>query len=174
MRVLVSAASRHGATKEIAEAIAAGLARRGLEARCLPPDEVHDLAGFDAAVLGSAVYMGQWLEPARRLVQEHRDALRAMPVWLFSSGPVGTPEHRVPKHNEVDVSAQTEAVAPLAHRLFAGRMERTMLSRGERLISVVIGGLFGDFRDWDEIDRFTGEVAGRLAAAPATPVATGA
>ena len=32
MRVLVTAASRHGATHEIADAIAAGLERRGVEA----------------------------------------------------------------------------------------------------------------------------------------------
>jgi menaquinone-dependent protoporphyrinogen oxidase len=173
MRVLVSAASRHGATTEIADAIAAGLTRRGVEAQSVAPEQVRSFDGFDAVVLGSAVYMGQWLEPARRLVREHKATLAGMPVWLFSSGPVGPPEQRVPKRNEVDVTAQVEAISPVGHRLFAGRLDRGSLSRGERMITRVIGGVAGDFRDWEEIDGFAGEVAAHLATRAAAPVGSG-
>src|SRR5262245_10339488 len=79
MRVLVAYASRHGATKGIAERIAAVLERRGLE-----------VDAYDAFVVGSAAYMGRWLEPARAFVTLHRDLLAAHPLWLFSSGPIGT------------------------------------------------------------------------------------
>jgi len=57
LRVLVSAASRHGATTEIAREIAAALSEAGLEPVVLAPDAVASLEGFDAAVLGSAIYM---------------------------------------------------------------------------------------------------------------------
>jgi hypothetical protein len=46
---------------------------------------------YDAVVLGSAVYAGHWLKPARALADRCAAALRARPVWLFSSGPVGDP-----------------------------------------------------------------------------------
>jgi menaquinone-dependent protoporphyrinogen oxidase len=59
MRVLITAATRHDATREIAEAIGAGLSERGIDAETRPIDEVTDLAGYDAVVLGSAVYMGR-------------------------------------------------------------------------------------------------------------------
>ena len=59
MRVLVTAepvASKHQATQEIAEAIAAGLAARGVNAEALPIEEVRGVDGYDAVVVGSAIY----------------------------------------------------------------------------------------------------------------------
>jgi len=55
------------------------------------PKQIQAVDGFDAVVLGSAVYAGHWLKPARELVDRSRDALAARPVWLFSSGPIGDP-----------------------------------------------------------------------------------
>jgi hypothetical protein len=52
--------------------------------------------------IGSAVYAGHWLEPAKRLVERHRGSLSELPVWLFSSGPVGDPPK--PEEPPVDVS----------------------------------------------------------------------
>ena len=94
MHVLVTAASRHDATREIAEAIADGLNRRGVDAEARPVDQVTSLDGFDAAVIGSAIYMGRWLQTARLFAAQHATALAAMPVWLFSSGPVGPADKR--------------------------------------------------------------------------------
>src|SRR4051794_34970520 len=94
MTVLVTAASRHGATQEIAEAIANGLTERGVDASAMPVENVANPGDYDAYVIGSAVYMGRWLKPAREFVQANTDTLREAPVWLFSSGPLGPPEHR--------------------------------------------------------------------------------
>jgi menaquinone-dependent protoporphyrinogen oxidase len=91
MRVLVTAASKYGATAEIAAAIAESLAGHGLEATVLSPEEVKGVDGYDAVVVGSAVYAGHWLKPARELVERHAGVLAGRPVWLFSSGPVGDP-----------------------------------------------------------------------------------
>ena len=89
MKVLVSAASKYGATSEIAQAVAEVLAGRGLEVTMLPPPEVGAVGEFDAVVLGSAVYMGQWMKPARELAERSAAALAARPVWLFSSVAAG-------------------------------------------------------------------------------------
>ena len=91
MKVLVTAASRHGATTEVAASIGAALAAEGIKTEVLCPSEVRRVDGFDAAIIGSAVYMGRWMEPARELVQREKVALTHMPVWLFSSGPIGDP-----------------------------------------------------------------------------------
>ncbi len=59
MKVLVCAASKYGATSEIAQAVADMLAGRGLEVTVVPPGQASAVEEFDAVVLGSAVYMGQ-------------------------------------------------------------------------------------------------------------------
>lgn len=165
MRVVVSAASRHGATIEIAEAIAAGLQRRGVDAVAVPIEQLHDVAGYDAAVIGSAVYYGRWMPAAQQLVERNAEALAARPVWLFSSGPVGPPGERVPKPGaEIDVSALLEAVHPVEHRLLAGKLDVEKLNFRERAVSRLIGTPVGDFRDWTEIDAFAAGIAAHLGA----------
>ena len=91
MKVLVSAASRHGATSEIAKAIADALTTEGIEAEVRRPEEVASLASYDGIVLGSGVYAGRWLGPVKQLIERESAALATKPVWLFSSGPLGDP-----------------------------------------------------------------------------------
>ena len=162
MRVLVTAASRHGATHEIAEAIAAGLERRGVNAKARPTEELTGLDGYDAFVVGSAVYIGRWLEPAQRLVEEHAGTLAAAPVWLFSSGPLGPPDALKPEGDPVDVAAFMETVSGAGHRVFAGRLDRSMLGFGEKAVIVAVRAPEGDFRDWEAIDGYAAEIAEQL------------
>ena len=61
MKVLVCAASKYGATSQIAQAVADVLAEHGCEVTVLPPQEVGAVEEFDAVVLGSAVYQGRWM-----------------------------------------------------------------------------------------------------------------
>jgi len=82
MRVLVTAATRYGATDEIAQVIAEVLGEHGLEATLLPPEQVEGVDGYDAVVVGSAVYAGQWLKPARELVERHAGALAGRPAGV--------------------------------------------------------------------------------------------
>ena len=71
MNVHVVFASRHGATGEIAEAIAATLRDAGIAAQAYDLSDAPDPVGCDAVVLGSGVYMGRWLPPARRYARAH-------------------------------------------------------------------------------------------------------
>ena len=162
MRVLVTAASRHGATHEIAEAIARGLVQRGVEAQARPTEEVSSLDGFDAYVVGSAVYIGRWLDAARELVEANADALAERPVWLFSSGPLGPPDALKPEGDPVDAADLVESTGAVEHRVFAGRLDRGLLSFGEKAVVVAVRAPEGDFRDWDAIDGFAAEIAGHL------------
>ncbi len=162
MKVLVTAATRHSATHEIAEAIAAGLAERGVDAEALPIGEVTSLDRYGAVVLGSAVYMGRWLGEARRFAQLHASTLCVMPVWLFSSGPLGPPEHPIPPGTPADVPVLLRLTRATAHRTFAGRLKMKRLHFAERAVARTIHAPEGDARDWDAIDRFAGEIADEL------------
>ena len=168
MRVLVTAASEHGATGEIAEAIGEALRGRGLDATVVAPDDVDGVEGYDAVVLGSAVYSGRWLPPARALVDRCGAGLARRPVWLFSSGPVGDPSRTLVRkmaEDPVDLAPIREATGARAHRMFAGRLERRHLGLAQRAALSVFRGLEGDFRDWDEIRRWASGIADDLGAA---------
>lgn len=162
MPVLVTAATRHQATGEIAEAIAEGLRDRGIHAEALPIEEVTSIEGYAAAVLGSAVYAGRWLGSARELVVANVSALLAMPVWLFSSGPVGPPAHLIPPGEPADAPVMVRLTRARAHRVFAGRLDRQRLDLEERSSSHIVHAPDADYRDWSAIDAFAGEIAAGL------------
>ncbi len=61
-----------------------------LSAEVRPVEDVRDVEPYDAVVLGGAAYMFHWLKPAVTFARRHRKELAVRPVWLFSSGPLGT------------------------------------------------------------------------------------
>jgi len=90
MTILVTYASRHESTRGIAEGVAETLCRAGKKVQILPVEEVSDLAGYEAVVIGSAVYYSRWMKPATSFLRDYQSTLRERPVWLFSSGPIDT------------------------------------------------------------------------------------
>ena len=74
MKVLVAAATKYGATGEIAEVIGDVLAERGIDATVIAPEQVARIGEYDAVVLGSAVYAGHWLDEAKELVDRSSNA----------------------------------------------------------------------------------------------------
>jgi menaquinone-dependent protoporphyrinogen oxidase len=77
MSTLVVYASKHGATRGIAERIATKLGEAGQEAEARPVEAVDDLMGYEAFVVGSAVYSGHWQKEASAFVQRNRTVLAA-------------------------------------------------------------------------------------------------
>ena len=164
MRVLVSAGSRHGSTAEIAATIGRALTDAGIDVDVTPPEDVATLAPYEAIILGSAVYMGRWLEPARSFVDRFADELPRRRVWLFSSGPLGvTPK---PAGDPVDVAAIEASTHALEHRVFAGSMDKRDLGFGEKLVVAGVHAPYGDFRPWDEITGWARSIAQALEAVP--------
>jgi len=161
MKVLVAAASKHGATHEIAAAIGQGLRERGLIVDVNDVADVREPGDIDACVLGSAVYVGQWLAPARHFVDANADALSSIPTWLFSSGPLGAPLKPDEEH-AVDVAEIVAATGAREHRLFAGALDKGKLGFGERAVVMAVRAADGDYRNWDEINAWAGEIAAVL------------
>lgn len=157
----VIAATKHGSTSEIADTVADKLRQAGFDVARREAEEVTSLEGFDAVVLGSPIYGGRWLEPARRLLLEQSEALAARPVWLFSVGPVGDPpKPDAPEPGELPDAAA--AIGAREHRVFSGRLDRSLLARTERLMVRSVRAPEGDFRDWDEIRAWTRSIADTL------------
>jgi menaquinone-dependent protoporphyrinogen oxidase len=170
MRILVSAASKHGSTDGIARVIAEELNHAGHEVVIQSPDTVERLGGFDAAVIGSAVYAGHWMPAASTLIEREAQAFAAIPVWLFSSGPIGDPPK--PEEAPVDVARLRELTAARGERVFAGRLDRHALGFAERAICAALRAPEGDFRPWDDIRAWAGEIAGALTEPASRPTAS--
>lgn len=175
MHVLVAYASRHGATRGIAERIADTLRASGLDAEIRPAAEVKSAAGYDAFVIGSAAYMFHWLKEATGFVRRNRAVLASRPTWLFSSGPLGTEpldaEGRDQKEAAVprEIAELQRAVNSRDHRVFFGAYERSRkpIGLGERLVALMPAARDalpeGDFRDWEEIEAWGAGIARDLA-----------
>jgi menaquinone-dependent protoporphyrinogen oxidase len=163
-RVLVVVASRHGGTHGIAEAIAVELRMGDLDVELWDVDDVTCVGGYDAVIMGSAVYMGRVLPAARAFVDEHASELTRIPVWLFSSGPIGDE----PKQQSEAAEIEQLVVATKArqHKVFAGKLDKHTLGLGERLAVKVVGAPEGDFRDWQAIRAWSRRIAKELT--PAT------
>jgi menaquinone-dependent protoporphyrinogen oxidase len=162
VRILVSAASKHGSTAEIAtrigELLRAGLPGDAVVDVC-PAAEVDDVTPYDAVVLGSAVYMGRWLQEARQAAAQIV-AYPPRPVWLFSSGPIGDPPK--PDEEPADVSDIVKTTNARGHRVFAGRLDRHRLGFAEKAMMMALRVQDGDFREWDAIDAWGGQIADEL------------
>ncbi len=173
MSVLVAYATKYGATGEIAERIAGRLRASGLDAEAQPVGAAGDLSGYEAFVIGSAAYMGRWLKEAAGFVRRNRAALAGRPVWLFSSGPLGTEatdaqgrdlrELAEPK----EFAEFREAIGPRGTRVFFGALDPGRLGLRDRLVRAMPAGRAllpeGDFRDWQAIEAWAGQIADELA-----------
>ncbi len=170
MRVLVTAASKHGGTTEMAEWIGGRIARDGLDVVVSAPGDVTSLDGFDAVVLGSGVYAGHWLQAARHFVDQLGRGLAARPVWIFSSGPVGDPPK--PANGPADAETMRLATGAREHRVFPGRIDRSTMGFGERAVVTALGVKDRDDRPREEVEAWAAEIATAVRAYGREPALT--
>jgi menaquinone-dependent protoporphyrinogen oxidase len=167
MTVLVAYASKRGSTAEIAETVAATLRRAGLDVDLEPVEQVGSLEPFDAVVLGSAVYMKRWRGDAPHFLKKHRKALRQMPFWVFSSGPVGDPAND--NHDWMEppkLVKKVEEMGGKGHVVFGGSLPLQPRGVMERAMVEGTPKQFRDRRDWAQIREWSGRVASELVAVP--------
>ncbi|GLZ36690.1 flavodoxin [Actinokineospora sp. NBRC 105648] len=153
--MLVTYASKMGATKEIADVIGAELVARELTVDVVAVGAVRSLRDYDAVVLGSAVYAGRWLRPAGRFVHAHADELERREVWLFESGWVG--KRPVAVTATRGGRARAAKIGAAVPTVFGGRLDPA-LAKGF-LDRALARRMPGDARDWDRIRSWAQRIA---------------
>ena len=122
MRFLIVCGSKMGGTAGLGEMAAHALESRGHEAVVSDAADTSEVGSFDGVIVGGALYSMRWHEDARRFVRRNAAALRMLPVYFFSSGPLDDSalEGSIPPTRQVQ--KLMEKVGARGHVTFGGRM----------------------------------------------------
>ena len=164
MRVLVTYGSSRGGTEGLAGAVADGLRECGLEVDVLPPKRVRDISGYDAVVVGGALYLFRWHRAARWFVRRHAAALRQRPTYFFSSGPLDDSAASTDIPPAAGVRSLMEQTGARSHETFGGRLLPD--ARGIPA-SAMAKNLSGDWRDPARVRNWARQIARELTGEPA-------
>lgn len=177
--VLVGYATANGSTQGVAERIGDRLRQHGVAVDVRPVDDVLDLGRYDGFVLGSAIHGGTWLPAAAQFIDRQAAVLGERPVWLFSVSTVGDQESmfgpRVAKRLSAlrkeapEIRRFRSAVGVREHRNFAGVIAPSHWTASGRAFFRVMGGRYGDHRNWDAIEAWADHIAGQLLSAADGP-----
>lgn len=148
--ILVTYATKYGSTQEVAKAIAGTLCQAGGQVEILPARQVRSLDGYNAVVLGAALYMGRWHEDARHFLKRHRAALSSRSVAIFALGPLSRDEKEWQgSRAQLDQAlAQASWLVPVAVELFGGVINPAKLHFPFNHMPA------GDARDWKAIQAW--------------------
>lgn len=162
-KILVTYASKYGATQAIAEAIAQTLKQAEFHVEVKPAHEANAVDDYDGVILGSAVYAGSWRKEAVTFLEKHEASLSKRPVWFFSSGPTGEGDDpvtmmkgwRFPQAQQ----ALADRIQPQDIAFFHGVLDMNKLNFAERMIIRGMKVPTGDYRDWDMIQSWAQGIA---------------
>jgi menaquinone-dependent protoporphyrinogen oxidase len=158
--ILITYATKHGSTRQVAETIAVTLEENGLRVVVELAADVHGLDPYDAVVLGTALYMGRPHADARRFLKRHHGALAGLPVAVFAMGPLTTGDGDVEgaKKQLERALAKVSDVSPVSTAIFGGVVDP------ERLRFPFNHMEASDARDWGVIEAWAREIATLLLA----------
>jgi len=157
-KILVTYASRFGATAGVAEAIGKTLTERGAQVDVLPMSEVKDLSLYRAVVAGSAINGGAWLPVAMQFIQAHQAELKRKPFAAFLVCMTLTMRNgeQYRSHVATWLAPVRALVTPVSEGLFPGALEiakiPTFSDRLKFRLSILFGvWKEGDHRDWNAV-----------------------
>ena len=153
-KVLVTYASKHGATAEMAQSVARVIKAFKLDVTARRVENIDDISTYDVVILGAALYLGEWIPEAVDFLYRYQAELKNKVVWLFASGPTGEGNpldllegNFIPD----DILPLIENIAPQEVKLFKGKIDLRRLPPQERKIVKGAKVPRGDYRDWKAI-----------------------
>ena len=167
-KILITYASQGGSTTGVADAIGQTLASTGAEVVVLPVKEVTNLDSYQAIVIGSAVHSGKWMPEALAFIQKHQNTLRYIPSAIFQVCLMLAANNEQYKTFVPDwLSPVRSQIRPVAEGSFAGALWPDKYSKvteklGLRIFLATIKLKAGDYRDWNEIQRWSEHVGALL------------
>ena len=158
-KILVTYATRAGSTAEVAASVAEVLSATGATVDVKPVTAVHEVKGYDAVVVGSAIRMGHWLPEAVEFVKANRESLSHIPTAYFLvSGFLqeDTPEMR--RRVLAYLDPVRKILEPTSIGLFAGKIDYSRMDWQDRTIAEAISSSEADWRNWEAIRAWAHEL----------------
>jgi menaquinone-dependent protoporphyrinogen oxidase len=156
--ILLAYATRFGSTQEVAETVASVLREAGIKVELQPMQEVRSLFGYDAVVMGAALYNTRWHQDAHQFLEKHQDALQQRLLAIFALGPVNSGEAAM-RNSRRQLDKDLEKypwLKPVALEMFAGKYDPAKLSFFYKFMPA------RDLRDWEAIRTWASELAVQL------------
>jgi len=151
-KILVTYATRAGSTFEVAEQVAEVLRAAGATVDVKPVPAVHEVKGYDAVIVGSAIRMGHWLPEAVAFVQAHRETLSHIPTAYFLvSGLLRDDTPGMRRKVLAFLDPVRTILEPTSIGLFAGKMDYSKMDWLDRSIAEAVSSSEGDWRNWEAI-----------------------
>jgi len=158
-KILVAYATRCGSTAEIAEALGRDIQSRGYSPEIMPVAKVSDVSAYQAVLLGSAVREGNWLPEAKGFVNHHQREIQNVPNAFFTVHMRNLGDDEKSRNGRLAyLKPIHKLVQPDIEVFFAGRMNFSRLSFGDRLLCKVIGSKSVDLRNWPAIHAWGANV----------------
>jgi menaquinone-dependent protoporphyrinogen oxidase len=153
--ILLAYATKHGSTKEVAEAIAETLGTRGHEVDVRAAADVRELDSYDGVILGGSLYMGRWHRDAIEFLEHHHYQLETIPIAIYAMGPQTLADADVAgARAQLDRAlAKMPDVSPSAVAIFGGVVDPSKLRFPFSRMPAI------DARDWDAIAAWARDVA---------------
>jgi menaquinone-dependent protoporphyrinogen oxidase len=151
-KLLVTYASRAGSTFEVAAYVAKVLRGMGATVDVAPIPSVHEVKGYDAVVIGSAIRMGRWLPEAIAFVQMHRETLSHIPTAYFLvSGLLRDNDPEIQRKVLSYLDPVRKILEPTSIGMFAGKIDYSSIDGFDRSIAEAVSSAQGDWRNWEAI-----------------------
>jgi menaquinone-dependent protoporphyrinogen oxidase len=168
-KILVTYASRSGSTVGVAEEVGSVLHEHGADVEICAIQDVTDVTGYQAVVVGSAIQDQQWLPEAMQFIETRQNDLAQKQVVMFSLCMTLAMKNGEKYRPQILtwLTPVRNRLHPVSEGLFGGVLDIGKIpSLSDRLkfrLSVLFGvWTEGDHRDWDAIHKWASELPSHL------------
>jgi len=168
-KILIAYATKHGATSSAASKIADVLCEEGFQVDLKLARKVKNISEYDAVIVGSPIYIGQWLCGARQFLNRYQAVLAEKQVAVFVTCTYlkdddATPERRArAKELYIDpIFEKLPEIEPVSSGILSGEFLYKELYPVEYILMKLAKFPEGDFRNEEKIRTWALEISALL------------
>ena len=146
--------------------VAEALISYGLEAEVGNAAEIADLDGYDAVIVGGALYNNRWHTDATDFLHRYAHLLQHLPLWFFSSGPLDSSARAGDIAPVPGVAKLAREIEIAGHETFGGCLDQHPKGWIARQMAKRYAG---DWRDPEQVAEWVEEICRHVRVGRAVP-----